>query len=223
MDDNLQRLLFVENNSLSEIKEIIIKENMEIIFTKLLDIPYYDISSGKLVTSRLLSIHYNGGFVIFNLENSKSVDSSVLYVGTITLILNFLKNEIELINYEKIRQKELVKKPISSTEKLFFLEKNYNLSDDEFAVKALKFGEVKTIKEFIDDFNYYHLTNINVNNKEIRLIKFDDEVVELCQHCGNEVVIKADFKTEQKCPICRHKIKPCSLCDNCEYDCPQNC
>lgn len=49
----------------------------------------------------------------------------------------------------------------------------------------------------------------------------DDPVDEVCPHCGNEVVLKSEFRA-QRCPECGKWIAPCSLCDSDHCDC-RNC
>lgn len=50
---------------------------------------------------------------------------------------------------------------------------------------------------------------------------YNDEIVELCPHCGDEVVLKSIF-ANQVCPCCGNLISPCSLCDCNRCDC-KNC
>ena len=52
-------------------------------------------------------------------------------------------------------------------------------------------------------------------------LSYHDDIIELCPHCGDEVVLKSIF-ANQVCPCCGKLISPCSLCDCNRCDC-QNC
>lgn len=59
--------------------------------------------------------------------------------------------------------------------------------------------------------DYEVIGNVHEDNDEV--------TYEMCPHCGNEVVLKAELSV-QKCPSCGKYIVCCSMCDECLQDCP---
>lgn len=49
--------------------------------------------------------------------------------------------------------------------------------------------------------------------------KKNEMIEEYCSFCGDEVLIRNDFKHKQTCPTCGAPIRPCSQCDWNVVDC----
>ena len=64
---------------------------------------------------------------------------------------------------------------------------------------------------------------VNDNKEEEYILEFisnywAEVTYECCPHCGNEVVLLAEYKA-QICPNCERWIAPCSLCKDCKGIC----
>lgn len=82
--------------------------------------------------------------------------------------------------------------------------------NDRFSIQEVTLAEIK------DNLNDKNLTDFY-----IQVPNYDDDIDDICPHCGEEVVLKSVF-SNQKCPKCGKLISPCSLCDMNICDC-NNC
>ena len=154
----------------------------------------------------------------FITENNEMFAPDDLVLSVIPELHPIVTQEITRMS-NAIKENEKQYSCIDATKRIFFVPNEYKpekLEDFDFCGKAFKYGKVLTIEDFVKEFN---TNSINLFNGVIRYLDCTDNFVEVCPHCGYEVVLETKFE-EQICPICNKHIAPCSLCDTCTDDCP---
>ena len=192
----------------------------ELIFNQPLSYKFIYILNGTIKIKDLCGI-------IFVDDELYLIDSSELQVHVDNLIAcelaelyPYIKTEIERRKEEIKKQKEMIssnKEIEESVKKMCFLPIKFcseEMDDETFYQKALKFGKVMTMEEYVSHFNSNCYTDIAPNMGQMRVIDVYKKVIECCPHCGYEVLLDNVLKN-QICPICNRPIKPCSLCRNC--------
>jgi len=79
-------------------------------------------------------------------------------------------------------------------------------------IKNVRYANSVDISIFdVVEYKRYKMDNLFMWKKELPMT--DKEVYEWCPYCENEVIIKADNKIIQTCPICGKPIIACAVCD----------
>lgn len=160
--------------------------------------------------------------LIFHTEYGNKFVCSDLILSIFAELHPYVKHEIERMKKAIELEDDKIKNDCSTSYKIFFVPNEHNpneLDDFDFVGKAFKYGKVMDIYDFVAEFNSAYGSNYTLNKGQIRVLEYSDNCVELCPHCGNEVLLKSEFKM-QVCPICKRNIAPCCLCDTCTDDCP---
>lgn len=228
----MERNFIAEINHIDTNAEITIAELMdnntieELIFAEPKEISFYN-NDNVLVTEKAISIRcgvHSLDDIVFETESGRMVSSDALVCGTMAYFAtHIIENEIRSFKERVEEQKELVDSEPTYTNRVFFLPDafyKYGMEDEDFASLSFMYGNVMTLDEYQRKFNNGNLQDIHPDKGFMKILEFTDDCVEMCPHCGYEVVLKTEFKI-QTCPICGKRIAPCNLCGgNCTNDCP---
>lgn len=167
---------------------------------------------------------YSENDIVFTTTLNNDVEDSMLVdSGALPLFAKVIENEFERRDITiKEQAKKIKEENFTSSKRYFFLPDKNNprdLTPEQFCGRAFMYGEVMTPEEYADRFNSYQLGNIHPDFGTLKMYDYTDQIVEYCPHCENEVVLDSKF-CKQRCPICNHLIKPCSMCADCSSSCP---
>ena len=177
----------------------------------------------ELVESIKTNVYSENDIVFTTTLDNDVIDSMLVDSGALPLFAKVIEDEFERINIAiKEQAKKIEEENFTSSKLYFFLPDDKNprdLTPEQFCGRAFMYGEVMTAEEYAERFNTYQLGNIHPDFGTLKMYDYTDQIVEYCPHCENEVILDSKF-CKQRCPICNHLIKPCSMCTDCVSPCP---
>lgn len=221
----LEEIKSINQEVKSQIKNDLIENCFnELIFNQSFLHKFCYIYDGMIKVKELHGITLDEDELYLICQNGLQIHVDNLLPSELAELYPSIKDEIKRRNEEIKKQEEMLssKEIDETTKKMCFLPIKFcsdEMDDETFYQKALKFGKVMTMEEYVSYFNINCYGDISPNMGQMRVIEAHKYLLEYCPHCCYEAIIDNALKN-QICPICNRPIKPCSLCRKCTGKCP---
>ena len=182
-----------------DIKQIKLEKEVIVVHTQF-DITISPISIFRVENNELYAIDMDGN----------KIHSAYIISSFFAEMFPIIKETIIKRNDRIIEQKRKLNEN-KKIKKICFLPIKHNsidLNDTDFYERALEYGKVFTMEEYVKYFNTRNIMDIQPSLGEMRVIENLEYIMGICTACGN--VIALDNINRNKtinCPICGEILK----------------